>query len=64
MVFSTLGEMSSNVKDFIDLAMDYGAEHLGKSMAASTIDRVRQALKKRYRAQLSMASWRGHANLS
>ena len=47
MVFGTFGEMSSNVKDFIDLAVDYGAEHLGKSMTASTLDRVRQALKRR-----------------
>ena len=45
-VFGTFGEINSNVKDFIDLAVDYGAEHLGKSLAASTIDIVRQALKK------------------
>jgi hypothetical protein len=63
MVFGTFGEMSSNVKDFVDLAMDYGAEHLGKSKAALTLDTLRQALKPRYRAQLSMASWRGYANL-
>jgi len=62
-VFGTFREMSSNVKDFVDLAMDYGAEHLGKSMEASTMDTVRQALKRRYKAQLSMASWRGSANL-
>jgi hypothetical protein len=63
MVFGTFGEMSSNVKYFIDLAVDYGAEHLGKSMAASTLDMVRHALKRRYMAQLSMASWRGYAKL-
>jgi hypothetical protein len=64
MVFGTFhGETSSNVKVFIDLAVDYGAEHLGKSMPASTMDMVRQALKRRYKAQLSMASWRGYANL-
>ena len=63
MVFGTFGEMSSNVYDFVNLAVDYGAEHLIKSMAASTLDMVRQGLKRRYRAQLSMASWRGHANL-
>jgi hypothetical protein len=63
MVFGTFGEMSFNVKDFIDLAMDYGAEHLRKSMAASTMDTLRQALKKRYKAQLSMAPWSGYANL-
>ncbi len=56
--------MSSNVKDFIYLAVDYGADHLGLSMATSSMDNtVRQALKRRYKAQLSMASWRGYANL-
>ena len=62
MVFGTFGEINSNVKDFIDLAVDYRAHHLGKSLAASTMDMVRQALKKRYMAQLSMASGRGYAN--
>jgi hypothetical protein len=38
MVFGTFGEMSFNVKDFVDLAVDYRAEHFGKSMAASTMD--------------------------
>jgi hypothetical protein len=59
MVFGTFEDMSSNVKDLVDLAVDYGAEHLGKSIAASTLDIVRQSLKHRYKAQLSMASWRG-----
>ena len=63
MIFGTFGEMSPNVKDFVDLAVDYGAEHLGKSMAASTMDIVRQAIKRRYMVRLSMASWRGYANL-
>jgi hypothetical protein len=48
--------MNSNVKDLIDLAMDYGAEHLSKSMAASTLDMERQAHKRRYTAQLSMGN--------
>ncbi len=47
MVFGSLGEMSSNVKDFVDLAADYGAEHLGKSMAALTLYTLRKALKRR-----------------
>jgi hypothetical protein len=63
MVFATFGEMGSNVKDFVDLAVDYGAEHLGKYMAASTLVMLRQALKRRYKAQLSMASCRGYANI-
>jgi hypothetical protein len=55
--------MISNVKDFVDLEVNYGAEHLGKSMAPSTLDMVRQALKRRYTTQLSMASWRWYTNL-
>ena len=57
MIFGTFGETSLNIKDSIDLAVDYGGvEHLGKSMAASTLDMARQALKRRDKAQLSMAS--------
>ena len=43
--------------------MEYGVEHLGRNMAATTLDTVRVALRRRYRIQLSMASWRGYANL-
>ena len=55
--------MISNVKDFLELALDYVADHMGKSMAALTMDAVRQALKRRYIAKLSMNSWREYANL-
>jgi hypothetical protein len=48
--------MISNVKDFLELALDYVADHMGKSMAALTMDAVRQALKRRYIAKLSMNS--------
>jgi hypothetical protein len=41
MIFGTFGEMSSNVQDLINLAVDYGAEHFGRSMATSTLDTVR-----------------------
>ena len=34
-----------------------------KSLSYSTIEAVRQALKRRYKGQLSMASWRGYTNL-
>ena len=47
MIFGTFGEMSPNVKDFVDLAVDYGAEHLGKFMATLSMDTIRQALKRR-----------------
>ncbi len=54
--------LSTNVKDVIDMAVEYGVEHLGRTMAAPTVDAVRMALKRRYRAQLSTAAWRGYAN--
>ena len=50
MVFGTFGEMSLDVHDFVNLVVDYGAEHVGKSMAASTLDMVRQALERRFKA--------------
>jgi hypothetical protein len=55
--------MSPNVKDFVEMAVEYGVEHLGTCMAASTPDVLRVALRRRYRAQLSMSAWRGYANL-
>ena len=38
-------------------------EHLGRNMAATTVDTVRVALRKRYKTHLSMAAWRRYANL-
>jgi hypothetical protein len=32
LVLSSFGEMSTNVKDYINLAVYYGAEHLGGTM--------------------------------
>ena len=63
MVFGTFVEMSPSVKDFVEMAVEYGVEHFGTSMAASTPDVLRVALRMRYRAQLSMAAWREYANL-
>jgi hypothetical protein len=63
LVFGTFAEMSSNVKAVIEMAVEYGVEHLGRTMAATTVDAVRTALRRRYRTQLSMAVWRGYANL-
>jgi predicted aldo/keto reductase-like oxidoreductase len=55
--------MSSNIRELIKTAVEYGVEHLGMNMAATTVDTVRSALRKRYRTQLSLAAWRGYANL-
>jgi hypothetical protein len=56
LVFGTFGEMSSNVKEVVYMAVEYGVEHLGRTMAATTVDGVRIALRRRYRTQLSMAA--------
>jgi hypothetical protein len=63
LVFGTFGEMSSNVKEVVNITVEYGVEHLGRTMAATTVDGVRPALRRRYRTQLSLAVWRGYANL-
>jgi hypothetical protein len=42
------------------MAVEYGVGHLGRTTAATTVDAVRMALKRRYRAQLSTAVWRGY----
>ncbi len=41
--------MSANVKEVVDMAVEYGVEHLGCTMAATTVDGVRTALRRRYR---------------
>ena len=38
-------------------------EHLGRNMAATTVDTVRSALRRSYMTQLSLAALRGYANL-
>ena len=63
LVFGTFGEMSSNVLDLVALAVDYGTEHLGRSIAASDIDVIRATIRRRFMARIAMASWRGYANL-
>ena len=55
--------MSSNLWALIETAVEYGVEHLGKNMGATTVDTVRLDLLRRYKTQLSMAAWRGYANL-
>ena len=51
------------MKEFIETAVEYGVEHFGRTIVATTVDAVRTALRRRYRIQLAMASWRGYANL-
>ena len=54
LAFGTFGEMSSNVKEVVNMAVEYGVEHLGRTMTSTTVDGVRAALGRRYMTQLSM----------
>jgi hypothetical protein len=63
LVFGTFGEMSTNVKEVVNMVVEYGVEHLGRSMAATTVGGVRIALRRRYMTQLLVAVWRSYANL-
>ena len=37
------------------MAVEYGVEHLGRTMAATTVDGVKIALRSRYKTQLYLA---------
>ena len=63
LVFGFFGKMSSNVVSLVETAVEYGVEHLEGNMAVTTVVTVRVVLHKRYNTQLSMATWRGYANL-
>jgi hypothetical protein len=63
LVFGTFGEMSLNVGELVETAVEYGMKHLGRNMAATTVEMVKVALLRRYKAHLSMSTWRGYANL-
>ena len=47
LVFGTFGEMGSNVKEVVNMVVEYGVEHLGRTMAATTVDGVKTALRRR-----------------
>ena len=57
LVFDSFGEMSINIKDYINLAVDYGAEHLGRTMHATTMEAVKTTLSRRYMSQMTTAKW-------
>ena len=59
LVFGNLFEMSYNVKDFVETAVEYVVEHLGVSIAAHTADVVRVIPRGKYKAKLSLVAWRG-----
>jgi hypothetical protein len=43
--------------------LEYGVEHLGKTMAATSVESVKAALRRRYNTQLATTAWKGYANL-
>ena len=63
LVFGTFGDSSANVKEVLKTAVEYGVEHLGRSMAATAVDAVRMALRRRFATQLSTTVWKWYVNL-
>jgi hypothetical protein len=49
LVFGTFAESGTNVREFIDTAVEYGVEHMRRTIAVTTVDAVRIALRRRYR---------------
>ena len=47
LVFGTFAEASTNVGEFVELAVEYGVEHLAKTMAATSVEPVKAALRRR-----------------
>jgi hypothetical protein len=63
LVFGTFAEASTNVEEFVELAVEYGVEHMGRTMAATSVESVKAALRRRYKIQLATTAWKGYANL-
>ncbi len=63
LVFGTFAECSTNVKVVLEMTVEYGMEHLRRTMAATTVESVKTTLRRRYRTQLLPVVWRGYANL-
>ncbi len=43
--------------------IEYGVGNIGRDMSATIVDKMRTTLRMRYKTQLSMAAWKGYANL-
>ena len=63
MVFGTFAEGSTDVGECVELAMEYGVEHMGKTMAATSVESAKASLRRRYKTQLATAAWKGYADL-
>ena len=62
-MFGTFAESNTNVREFIDTAVEYGVEHMGRKIAPTAVDAVRIALRRKYRTHLAMAAWKGYENM-
>ncbi len=56
LVFGAFAAMSINVHNLLEMAVDYGAKHLGRTMAATTVEAVKATLRRRYMTQISIAA--------
>ena len=63
MVFETFAEASTNIGEFVELAVEYGVEHMGRTMAKTSVESVKAALRRRYETQLATTAWKEYANL-
>ena len=52
-VFGTFAEASTNLGEFVELGVEYRVEHMGRTMAATSVDSVKTALRRRYKTQLA-----------
>jgi hypothetical protein len=59
MVFGTFAEASTNVGEFVE----YGMEHMGRTMAATSVEAVKATLRRSYKTRIATAAWKGYANM-
>ena len=48
LVFGTFAEASTKVGEFVELAVEYGVKHMGRTTAATSVESVTAALRRRY----------------
>ena len=59
LVFGTFAEASTNVGKIVELIVEYGVEHLGRTMGVTSVESVKVALRRRYKTQLATAALKG-----
>jgi hypothetical protein len=63
LVFGTFAEASTNVGEFVELAVEHGMEHMDMTMATTSVEAVKAALRRRYKTHIATSAWKGYANL-